>query len=409
MGQLSIPGCRIDLLRHSLPEESPVTTSAEERPQVSIVVPTYGEAENLPELVERVASAMRETERCWRLTVVDDDSRDGTPEVMDGLAAAGHPVRLITRTEERGLSSAVLRGFREAEGDLLVCMDADLSHPPEALPRLLDCLEETDAEFAIGSRYVEGAGTDEDWGVRRWLNSKVATLLARPFTAARDPMAGFFAMPRAVFERAEQLNPVGYKIGLELMVKCGVSRVGEVPIHFADRKRGESKLTLKEQLNYLTHLKRLADYKFGGFSQFMQFCCVGGSGALVDLSVLTLLLGTGVQFYLGRAAAIMVAMTWNFFLNRWITFSTSRSRSLLGQYGRFVASCGVGAIINWSVSVGLLRVVPQFPLNTIACAAAGIAAGMLFNFTLSRYWVFRKRAVGAAGDADGAPAADGRA
>lgn len=376
------------------------------RKQVSIVVPTYREAENLPELIERIGTAMGGADRHYEVVVVDDDSRDGTQEVIEQLSDRGHPVRLITRTEERGLSSAVMRGFREAEGRLLVCMDADLSHPPEALPRLLETLSEPGAEFVIGSRYAEGGETEEDWGLFRWLNSKVATLLARPFTSAKDPMAGFFALPREVFERADELNPVGYKIGLELIVKCGCTgaSVREVPIRFADRKRGESKLTLKEQFNYLKHLKRLADHKFGGFSQFFQFCAVGGTGAVVDLSTYALLLALLIppegreshRVLLGaaRAAAILLAMTWNFGLNKLVTFSAWGRGSLLGQYGRFVLACSVGAVINWSTSMGLLAALPEFRFDELACAVAGIGAGMVFNFTLSRYWVFaRLRAV----------------
>lgn len=230
---------------------------------VSIVVPTYQEALNLRPLCERLAAAMGPTGKSFEIVIVDDDSRDGTLELAATLAREGLPVRLITRTTERGLSSAVIEGFHQANGELLVCMDADLSHPPEAVPSLLTAVA-TGAEFVIGSRYVAGGGTEAGWGAFRWLNSKVATLLARPFTSARDPMAGFFALPRAVFERADGLSPIGYKIGLELIVKCDCGDVREVPIQFADRQLGESKLSIKEQLNYLKHVKRLADYEYGG-------------------------------------------------------------------------------------------------------------------------------------------------
>ena len=228
---------------------------------VAVVVPTYREAENLPELAERVRAALTNWSGCYEVIVVDDDSRDGTDKVVEGLAADGHPVRLITRRGERGLSSAVIRGFQESRADLLVCMDADLSHPPEALPELLAELNQPGTDMAVGSRYVPGASTDQDWGLFRRLNSTVATFLARPFTSIRDPMSGFFALPRQVFERAESLNPIGYKIALELLVKCRCRGVREIPIHFADRKRGQSKLSLKEQLKYVCHLGRLAAFK----------------------------------------------------------------------------------------------------------------------------------------------------
>ncbi len=229
--------------------------------RVSIVVPTYREAENLPALVRRIAAAMAPLARPYEIVVVDDDSRDGTDRAAADLVAANQPVRLITRVGRRGLSSAVLRGFQEGRGQILVCMDADLSHPPEAIPRLLACLAEPAVDFVLASRYVQGGSTDERWGPLRWINSKAAALLARPFVNVRDPMSGFFALRRSVLSRAAKLSPVGYKIGLELMVKCGCRHIREVPIHFALRERGRSKLTLAEQINYLRHIQRLAVYK----------------------------------------------------------------------------------------------------------------------------------------------------
>jgi len=114
---------------------------------------------------------------------------------------------------------------------------------------------------------VKGGSTDAEWGVFRWLNSKVATLMARPFTRAKDPMAGFFAFRRAAMDSAAPLNPVGYKIGLELIVKCRFKKVAEVPIHFEDRKHGESKLSFKEQLRYVQHLGRLMKFKVFGIAR----------------------------------------------------------------------------------------------------------------------------------------------
>ena len=145
-------------------------------------------------------------------------------------------------------------------GNWCVVMDADLSHPPEAIPGMIARLDDG-ADFVIGSRYVSGGTTDSNWGLLRWLNSKVATWLARPLTRAKDPMAGFFALRRTTFERATALNPIGYKIGLELLVKCRCVRVDEVPIHFADRQHGESKLSFREQLRYLQHLGRLYSHR----------------------------------------------------------------------------------------------------------------------------------------------------
>jgi dolichol-phosphate mannosyltransferase len=151
----------------------------------------------------------------------------------------------------------VIRGFEESEGNILVCMDADLSHPPGSVPELIRPVADGEADFCLGSRYVPGGSTSSDWGLFRWFNSWVAGALARPLTPVSDPMAGFFCLSREVFARSDALNPIGYKIGLELIIKARCQRVREIPIAFVDRAAGESKLSLGEQWRYLVHLKRL--------------------------------------------------------------------------------------------------------------------------------------------------------
>ena len=315
-----------------------------------------------------------------------------TDQVVSTLSEEGHAVRLIIRTDQRGLSSAVLRGFFEAKGRVLVCMDADLSHPPEMLPRMIDMLAKDQAEFIIGSRYVAGGTTAAKWSWFRKLESSVATLMARPFCQVRDPLAGFFALPRAVLDRAEALNPIGYKIGLELIVKCGCSRIVELPIHFSDRRFGQSKLGLREQMNYLRHLKRLADFKFGAWSQLVQFYIVGASGMVVDLLSYALLLRSGVALPLARALAIFVAIGWNFMLNRRVSFSDTRhGRSIFNQYFLWLAVTALGAAISWSVAVGLNLLDKFFAAHVFLSATLGIVAGSLANFTFARYWVFTAR------------------
>ncbi len=210
---------------------------------------------------------MRDANLTFEIIIVDDDSQDGSEEQVRELQRQQYPVRMIVRKNARGLSSAVVEGFRHARGEFLVCMDADLSHPPGRIPALIEQLREPRVDFVIGSRYVEGGSTAADWSIARRLNSWVATQLARPFTSAKDPMAGFFALPRLTFERATALSPIGYKIGLELVVKAGCTNVREVPIHFSERMFGETKLNFREQLNYLRHLKRLWDFKYGEWSR----------------------------------------------------------------------------------------------------------------------------------------------
>lgn len=353
-------------------------------PRVSIVVPTYKEVDNLPHLIERVARVRAQHELDIELLIMDDDSRDGSEELI--ASRPEHWVRMVVRKQNRGLSPAVLEGLSLARGDVLVCMDADLSHPPEALPHMLRKLQDG-ADFVVGSRYASGGSTADDWGILRWLNSRVATVLARPFSNTRDPMSGFFAMHRKTYEAGRDFNPVGYKIGLELIVKCRCERVVEVPIHFENRRFGESKLTLKQQLLYLQHLRRLYIYKYGVWSQLMQFLIVGAFGTLVNLGVLTVLGAAQVPVRLAVALAIWVAMTANFVLNRRFSFSFARHGSWWRQYWRFAAASSCGAVVNYALTVAILSRFPGI-LPQLA-ALAGIAVGTGLNFAASRYLVFR--------------------
>jgi dolichol-phosphate mannosyltransferase len=266
-------------------------------PEISLVVPALNEALNLPELARQVHAALGN--RHYELLIVDDNSKDATPQVCAELSKQ-YPLRLIVRTVPKdGLGGAVLHGFSEARGKTLVVMDADLQHPPAKLPELIAPLESGKAEFTLGSRYVPGGSTGEKWGWFRKINSYVATWLARPFAGkVTDPMSGFFGLTRAVLDRAEKLTPLGYKIGLELMCKCRVANVLEVPIHFAERTAGESKMNLKEQVRYLEHLSRLYDFTYPRLTPISKFLVVMGiswfaSGGLalglrmLDFSVMT--------------------------------------------------------------------------------------------------------------------------
>lgn len=224
------------------------------RPAVSVIIPTYKEAPNIQPLLASLADVRSRSGLEFDVWIMDDQSRDGTRQAIERAGFAW--VRLVERTGRRGLSAAVLEGVMASRGRRVVVMDADLSHPAGAIPALIAALD-GGADFAIGSRYAPGASTDDDWGMGRWLNSKVATVLALPLARLHDPMSGFFALDRSLLGRAGALNPVGYKIGLELLVKCRARRVAEVPIHFADRRAGTSKLSFKQQMLYLEHLRRL--------------------------------------------------------------------------------------------------------------------------------------------------------
>jgi dolichol-phosphate mannosyltransferase len=229
--------------------------------KITVVIPTYKEAGNIEQVARRTHQALQARGLSHDILFVDDNSQDGSDELCQRLATE-LPIRIIVRTEERGLSTAVIRGIQEACGDYVVVMDADLSHPPEKIPDMVELLETGEADFVVGSRYVEGGSLGEEWGFFRRLNSLVATWLALPLVHVRDPMSGFFAFSRGKTPPVQLLSPIGYKIGLELLIKGEFSKPREVPIHFVDRTEGESKMSLGEQVKYLRHLRRLYQYRY---------------------------------------------------------------------------------------------------------------------------------------------------
>jgi len=245
-------------------------------PPASIIVPTFREAPNIKPLVERTFAALRDAGRTAELIIVDDNSRDGTEEAVAALRDQ-YPVKLLVRRTERGLSTAVLAGFRQARYDRFVSLDADLQHPPEMIPAVLDRLDEEGCDFVIGTRYSEEGGIADDWPAWRRFVSLVATSLARPLAPLSDPMSGFFALRRDTWERADGLDPIGYKIALELFVKGRCKHPAEVPIEFEKRVAGSSKLNMAEQFRYLRHLGRLYRFRFPVFTWLGLFAVLAAA------------------------------------------------------------------------------------------------------------------------------------
>jgi len=231
------------------------TTQENQVPALSLIVPTYNEAENLPELVRRVRSAMRGYS--YEVIVVDDDSPDGTAEVAEALSHEC-PIKVVVRKAERGLASAVVTGFRHSAAPVLGVMDADLQHPPEQLPLLMEEIY-SGADLVVASRYSPGGGT-VGWSIGRIFISRAATYLGRSvLSAARrtpDPLSGFFLLRREVIDGVE-LRPSGYKILLEVLTRGRANRVASVPYVFHKRSKGRSKLGVREQANYLFQLMSL--------------------------------------------------------------------------------------------------------------------------------------------------------
>ena len=354
---------------------------------VSVVVPTFREAANIPGLAERIHAALAESGREWELLFIDDDSDDGSETVVENVARR-LPVRMITRRDTpRDLSLAVLEGIRLSRFDRIVVMDAALSHPPERILDLLAALD-TGCDMAVGSRYMPSGSVDRTWGLWRFLNSRLATLLARPLVTCSDPMSGFFAIDRRWLPDLAALRPIGYKIALEFMVR-GQPRVTEVPIAFHDRNQGDSKLNWKQQFNYLRHLRRLYQYKFGHPVRLLFFALVGTSGLLIDIAGYFSLQQVGVEHRLARGLSFWPAVTWNWWLNRKMTFSDRQPRPRGRQWIEFVVGSLIGFAVNWGSYMVLTTFSDFFTHNRMLAFICGIGLGGIVNFLIVNRYVYR--------------------
>jgi len=222
----------------------------------SIVIPTYNEAAGIGKLLHALGAVFAQHSLDGEIIVVDDNSPDGTGDVVEGLARE-LPVRCLHRSGKLGLSSAVIEGWKmaRAESVALGAMDADFSHDVNALPKMVAALDSGEYGLAVGSRYVPGGGI-ANWPRRRIVTSKVACWLARPLTRVRDVTSGYFLVRRDALDGVE-LDPIGFKIGLEVIAKAHYGRAVEIPYVFTDRVAGESKLNEREVFNYLKQLSRL--------------------------------------------------------------------------------------------------------------------------------------------------------
>ncbi len=354
---------------------------------ISIIVPTYREAANIEPLVERIKSSMGT--HSYEIVIIDDDSNDGIEDIVHALSSH-HDIKIHVRKGERGLSSAVIHGFNHSSGQIIVVMDADLSHPPEKIPELIRPIILQTADFVIGSRFVKDGGAPHFNSFRK-LNALVSKMLARPLTKVNDPMAGFFAFPRTLLLKDNLvLNPSGFKIGLELIIKTNPNKIVEVPIVFQERLHGESKLSLKEQVKYLLHLKRLYEFKYKTLTEFITFSAVGSSGMIADMLCVYITFGIlFIPYRISRALGFICALTSNFFLNRRFTFSLANKGNLFRQYTTFIAVCIVGFILNWSISVYLFEHMSFFNTHYLISAFMGILGGLLVNFLGSKLLAFK--------------------
>jgi dolichol-phosphate mannosyltransferase len=330
--------------------------SADSSIDVSLVLPTYNEGKNIAEVIAQLVPVLDSVPNLqYEIIVVDDDSPDRTWEIALGLTDAFPQLRVIRRQDERGLSTAVIRGWQIAQGRILAVMDADLQHPPEVVANL--CKEMIrGADLGIASRHVEGGGVS-DWSLARRIISRGAQmigfmLLPEVIGRISDPMSGFFMIRRSSIQD-RKLSPLGYKILVEVLGRGKVSWISEVPYTFRERVEGSSKLTNRIYLEYFQHLFRLRLYLLQ-ISSFFRFCVVGASGVVVDMSLLFLLsdpkmLGWGLtrSKILAAEAALLNNFIWN---DAWTFGDIAKHQNTLGQrvkrFLKFNAICSLGIIFN---------------------------------------------------------------
>jgi dolichol-phosphate mannosyltransferase len=254
-----------------------------EAPDLTVVIPTYNERERLGELVDALFAACRAEGVRLELVVVDDNSPDGTGAVADALAR-DRPIRVIHRAGKLGLGTAVVAGFEVASAPVVGVMDADFSHPPALVPKLLAAQRATGADLVVASRYVPG-GSTPDWPLKRRMLSRIACLLARPLSPVRDAASGFFVLRRET-THGVAIKAGGFKICLELIVRAWPRHLVEVPYRFDDREAGESKMSTREAVGYILQLRELYGERWRsrgrGRRQYQRFSPSGVAKLSID-------------------------------------------------------------------------------------------------------------------------------
>lgn len=350
----------------------------------TIIVPTFRERDNIPIVVQRLESLLSGTD--WEVVFVDDDSDDGSLEVLIALARSKPHVRFIRRVGRRGLASACMEGMASSASDLLAVMDADLQHDESILPKMLDAFEEDPAlDLVVGTRYSGEGGGVGDWAKSRQIVSKVATAIEKTVlrTPLSDPMSGFFVIRRALFEETvRQMTGKGFKILLDIVLTARRPlRLREFSYQFRTRQFGESKLDLVVGLEYLF---LLADKTFGRFVpvRFVLYTLAGLSGLVLHLIVLGFLhIGFDMVFAKAQIVATVIAMISNFLVNNSVTFRAQRLKGALLAPGlvAYLAICAVGALANVQTAEYLFeQSIPWWFAGT-----AGALIGAVWNYAVS--------------------------
>ncbi len=352
--------------------------------ELSVEIPTYNEAENIPVIVEKLESLNIDLE----IIIVDDNSPDGTGEVAEKLKEKYSNLKVLRRPGKLGLATAIHDGLALAEGKFIAVMDADMQHPPDSLPRLLEKAREGN-DLVIASRYVR-EGKSEKFSIYRRIVSRAATFLAhamlRETRNVRDPLSGFFVFRRDIMS-PEKINSNGYKILLEVLVKGTGKKVAEIPYTFKPRLKGSSKLGIRENVNYLRLILMLSEYRP------LKFITVGITGVLVNEGLLFLLHNLSLfsaslaSFPLAYAGAIAIetSVITNFLLNNFWTFSNLGPGRGIVKFLKYNLVAAPGAIINFLTLLNLATIFHYLLANLI-----GIALAFLVNYLGSELFVWAR-------------------
>lgn len=376
----------------SHPRKSPEVWVA---PQLAVIVPSYNERDNVPLLFEKVSAALGATP--FEFIVVDDNSPDGTSEVVREMARRHPNVRGIHRLGRRGLSSAVVEGILASVAPYFAVIDADLQHDETILPQMLEKAIAGD-HIVVGTRYSAEGSVGEGLSKAREAGSRFATKLSSLVTgkSLSDPMSGFFLMRRSVFDEvAPALSDDGFKILLDIIVSAGRSRarqgkelrIGEVPYTFRPRHAGESKMS---SIVVVQFLGLIISKLSGGLlpTTFLLFALVGGLGVVVHMATLGVtheLLG--FNFVWSQVAATLLAMTFNFMLNNELTYANKKLRGWRYLTGMltFYAVCSIGALANVSVASWIYAYDGQF----YVAGLLGVLMSVVFNYSVTKVFTWR--------------------
>ncbi|MBY8332765.1 glycosyltransferase family 2 protein [Qipengyuania sp. NZ-96] len=365
------------------------STSAATALELAIILPTLNERDNLAPLVERIEGALGRSG--WEVLIVDDNSADGTSDEARRLSLSDPRVRVIQRIGRRGLSSAAIEGFCATAAPYVAVMDADHQHDPKLLVEMLTAVKSGEADVAVASRFAEGASMAEWNRPDREKLSSVANTLARKLTGVdlSDPMSGFFLLRSATArELVPGLSGIGFKILLDLLATSETPlKVKDFPMNFSARRSGESKLDRAIALDFLAGLY---DKSFGRVipTRFALFGTVGVIGVGVHMAILyAFMLVGGANFSWSQAVATFGAMTFNFWLNNFLTYRDRRlkeANKVFWGWVSFIAACSIGAFANVAVATTL----HDRGLPTVVAALVGIGIGSVWNYALSSRFVW---------------------